>query len=409
MSEKRGELTGRQEVQKAPETQEGKFEILADRESRKLLWDRVNRMVDGVARMRGEPPTLLFLDKSARPISWMFRARWKHRFPDVKIPDIRYAGIGRRQIFELDNDFVELHRDLGGILITETGPSGGKYLREFYGSPMQVVSASDSQAAFTKRKFFETAKGHGLLEEYESRVEELASRYHDLDGRQVIVVDDYSTEGTTQLLAEFLLQDALPTAVVNGVHLFSSNEKDAMPWLQMQGMAGVVEFAEQEDFLVTPLTRESFTRVRGEVRDRLDAYEHEDLQRQIQRYRKDLDVVGEAIAKTADEKYATVRSTISRIRELLSKAEKITDQVKRAQAYRAVEGAAFDFANQFRTIKVEIRELWNFQSPVLWVDRNYLLAAEMLASFVSFEEVKAQSSALRSELTALAKLEADQL
>lgn len=397
----------RGDAEKTPEQREAKFEILADRESRKMLWDRVNRLVDAAARQRFGVPVMVFLDKSARPLSWMFRARWQKRFPDTPVPEIRYMALGRRQVLEDNTDLVELHQDMSATLVTEENPWSGKRLREMYGASMQLTSAHDAAAKLLREKFFEEAGGHGLLDEYRARVGEIAGRYADLKDKRIIVVDDYSSTGASKVLAEFLLQDAIPGAVVQGVNLYDGSEVGKIPWIQTQGLAGVVELAGQQDLLAAPLNRETFEKVRSEIEARVSAYENGQLQDEIRTYRDRLDRLDAKLAE-GGSKFDEASGWVADGRRMLDDAGHAGDRTKRVKAYGALAETSVQLYDRFDRYKENHPTLRNTLCPTFWVNADYPKAVEILNSLTSFEEIKAKSDGLRTEIAALAKLEADQ-
>ena len=53
--------------------------------------------------------TIYFLDKSARPLAFLFRHTWRHLMPDVPLPQIRYINIGLSQ-----DEMIEVYNDTVG-------------------------------------------------------------------------------------------------------------------------------------------------------------------------------------------------------------------------------------------------------------------------------------------------------
>lgn len=395
------------EVEKSHEGEEKNFEILRDKEVRELLWDRVNRLVDGVANQRFQTPVLMFLDKSARPLSWMFRARWKHRFPDRPVPRVRYAAVGRRQMLEGETDMIVLHQDLGDTLVTETSPWGGKRLREIYGAPMQIVSGADLLAQFAKEKLFED--GHGVRDEYDARVRELAGRYADLKDEKIFVVDEYSETGTSQLLTELMLQDALPNANVHGLHLFGAEEQKAIPWLQHQGLAGVVELAGQDELLASPLTRENFERVRTEMAARTEEYDRTNFTYDRETFLGRLDDFERNMRDSDAPERESFLATVGELKARCAAADRIADLVERLRAYEKIRSISSELYGRFSALQDANPALREVRFPLFWLNPSFLKSAETLAMLTSFEDVKTKSDALREELVALARLDRDQL
>lgn len=73
--------------------------MIISEEKRRELSEAAERFVQDVHE-RGYD-SLVFLDKSARPYAALFRARWKTLYAKEKMPDIRFANIGREKVFEI--------------------------------------------------------------------------------------------------------------------------------------------------------------------------------------------------------------------------------------------------------------------------------------------------------------------
>lgn len=86
-------------------------------EQKSLLTKRTDELIDELQKSNVQ--MLIFMDRSARPLSWMFRDQWKKRFPDTQSPMIKFVNIGREKgdvvgwgnasyITEYDDDGEEL-------------------------------------------------------------------------------------------------------------------------------------------------------------------------------------------------------------------------------------------------------------------------------------------------------------
>lgn len=74
------------------EQEQFSYKIIESRRLKEELHDRTKKLVDRV--VKEDIDTLVFLDKSARPISWLFRELWKVEQPDKKSPDIKFVNFG---------------------------------------------------------------------------------------------------------------------------------------------------------------------------------------------------------------------------------------------------------------------------------------------------------------------------
>lgn len=70
-----------------------RYIIFSNEEKRRIFTTEIAIFVGGVALV--QPDVLLYLDKSARPISWVVNSVMKARFPDKKRPETKYLHFGR--------------------------------------------------------------------------------------------------------------------------------------------------------------------------------------------------------------------------------------------------------------------------------------------------------------------------
>lgn len=145
----------------------------------------LGKLSDLIETAVGDPDnrvdTLVFLDKSARPLSWMMREFWDEMAPQerdaetgelrtVPMPDIKFANIDR--LFWREDPAEEIS-------------DGG----------MREPSDDDIEGL---RHIF-------------SRNEQ-----HSLDGKNILLVDEQSESGDTLTVAQNLFRRAFPDATVNG-------------------------------------------------------------------------------------------------------------------------------------------------------------------------------------------------
>lgn len=85
----------------ARETTRKKFEykyIIG--EAQEFLVKRANELVSQV--ISNQSNVLVFLDRSARPASWIFEAFWSAKFPDTQIPPIIFICTGKKDLKKID-------------------------------------------------------------------------------------------------------------------------------------------------------------------------------------------------------------------------------------------------------------------------------------------------------------------
>jgi len=161
--------------------QEAKYFLTIDE-----LIDQTNRFMESFAEMRKKdklPETVFFLDKSARPLAYMFRHLFPHYCPSTPLPKIRYINIG------------------GG------GASHEPFSISFDGDP--------------------------------EIIKKIYGKHINLQGR-IAVVDEYTyrTEGGTLQKATKMIREAFPQAEV-----FPLKAYDKLPnWYQIPEYIGVEEY-----------------------------------------------------------------------------------------------------------------------------------------------------------------------
>lgn len=142
-------------------------------------------------RTREIPDTVIFLDKSARPLAWMMRELWDRLALDdegnvAKQPDIKFLNIDRNQWVNT------LDPQGNGILdVDRVDDSDIRSLRSIFVSPR--------------------LKKDGLTEEIDNSPSSL-------DGKTILVVDEVHSTGRTLQIAEDMLGRAFPSAKIAGAH-----------------------------------------------------------------------------------------------------------------------------------------------------------------------------------------------
>ena len=159
------------------------FSILNDPEQRKLLAEKVMELVEQVSNENIK--NLVYLDKSARPISTLFIDLWKKRYPDKELPLINFINVG-----------------------TETGAM----FKEKLGDDYMSRSYTDDKR---HDEFLKNLSDNKILEVVgEDKVKEIKDKYSYLslakDGTIVQLVEEYSNTGESMSLAKRILETAFP-------------------------------------------------------------------------------------------------------------------------------------------------------------------------------------------------------
>ncbi|MEI6510692.1 MAG: hypothetical protein WCO25_01465 [Candidatus Uhrbacteria bacterium] len=165
------------------------FRIVRDSHVRRLLRDRTEAIVE--AAYHNGTHALVFLDKSARPISWLVREVWKKNHGMLNRPQIRFMNVGK--------------------------PEGGRLAID---APRSV---SPDAVAELRRLF--------------------GSQFADKD---VMIVDDLSATGKTLETATRVFQEAFPSARVMTTFVSDAEDmpEDRFPWSEIPGSTDVLELSE---------------------------------------------------------------------------------------------------------------------------------------------------------------------
>lgn len=100
------EIVPKREVKKSKETIGVHYEILLDPEMRKNLLERMDQFIKNI--LKTDVQIIVFLDKSARPLSWLFQKRFQKLFPEKEMPKIHFINIGGSDVghegYNLEHD-----------------------------------------------------------------------------------------------------------------------------------------------------------------------------------------------------------------------------------------------------------------------------------------------------------------
>lgn len=147
---------------------------------------------DSPERSLQVPDSIIYLDKSARPVAWMMDAFWNQIAADgVDQPDKEFLNIDRLDWFSRtgaeikDND-------------TEMGPA------DFDIRKVSQESIDRLRAYFTEGELTEDG--------WQDEVWSLPTR---LDGKNVLIMDEVINQGATLAIAQQVLKRAIPEAVIS--------------------------------------------------------------------------------------------------------------------------------------------------------------------------------------------------
>lgn len=145
------------------------------------------------------PDVAIFLDKSARPVSWLVDALWDQFAGEDSVkPDYDFLNIDRVTWFRRQ-----------GYSLSESESSLGP-------SDFDIDKVSDEDIARIRAIFVE---GDLDRDNWQDDVWNLGTR---LDGKNVLVVDEVKNKGGTLSIATQLLHRAIPEATFSGTYFWKS-------------------------------------------------------------------------------------------------------------------------------------------------------------------------------------------
>jgi hypoxanthine phosphoribosyltransferase len=145
------------------------------------------------------PDTVIWLDKSARPVSWFVDAFWEQFAVDGAVkPDYEFLNIDR------ENWFVKQGHDMFAAA-TRLGPS------DFDIDKVPQKELAALRAIFTVGELTE--------DNWEEEVWSLRTR---LDGQNILIVDEVKNKGGTLSIATQLLRKIIPDSVVSGSYFWKT-------------------------------------------------------------------------------------------------------------------------------------------------------------------------------------------
>lgn len=160
---------------------------------------------------RPKPDHVIYLDKSARPVSWIVNEFWKD-FSDEQRPEHSYLNIDRLPWLRR----AGLELDMAGYLEDKDGQSRKPNFNDFVKNVDKIP-----QETFAKVRALYVEGGIETDDPME--VMKLPTK---LDGKNLLIVDEVKDTGVTLDIAKYILKRAIPElASVNGEYFWSPGFK----------------------------------------------------------------------------------------------------------------------------------------------------------------------------------------
>lgn len=154
---------------------------LKNPEVRSRILERGKELVEFVKKSNFE--TLVFIDRSARPISWIFDEFWIKLFPDEAKPESIFINLGQKDLRK------KYMKGLGSAMSTMGNQFVGLYDTE------------ENIALFKQRLRSDKDAGLQLHRELGAEGEEK------LRSRKVLIIDESEFEGVSRLFAEEIIDE----------------------------------------------------------------------------------------------------------------------------------------------------------------------------------------------------------
>ena len=157
---------------------------------------------DGSSEKEGsfKPDTILFLDKSARPVSWFMQRFWKDlAVEDSKKPDFTFLNIDRTDVY----NYLGVSNNDGRSLET------GKVL-----TPLdfdRIIKDPDSKQMLDNIvNSIRALYVEGDIDPNKDINEQIWSMKTKLDGKDLLIIDETERSGSTMHIAKKLMELAIP-------------------------------------------------------------------------------------------------------------------------------------------------------------------------------------------------------
>lgn len=389
---------------------ERRYEILESEYARTEIKERMHRLLENVHEQGVD--TLLFLDRSARPLSWMFREAWKLKYPDEQVPDVKFANVGT------SNHINEGHGDsLKKVNLNNTE----------FDNHQDLLWKSESDGRWIESKDIPRVWRDAIGEQPEV-VDEIRSIYKkELADKAVLIVDELAASGKTQAIALETFRQAFPDSIWQATTFFKSEgnwyperDQEKLPWFRVEGMAGVVELPESE-YLSSTLNQEHVDVIQAKLQREIDQLVSEALDL-VKPFRELLQSAGDFISElqdgedVKDEQIQALQKIIVHLVHLERLYDRFQhegtlesfDEQTNAQTWRGFYDAISDQSlgqldpeslERLRRIRNQVRG----ESPY----SNKLSYAKTIAKvrdqYDDVDDLKRKSKKLRDELKKLAK------
>jgi hypothetical protein len=216
------------------EPEKVQYNILESKEGRQLILERTDKLIDLVQEQN--IASLVFFDRSARPLSWIFRERWKHRLSNQKQPKVHFLNIGRS--VNNSTEMGRLREYVGTVASQRSSP----------GEPLEIVTLVSAQE---RRPSVSLTTLPDMIPD---AMRHLRSAYPPTPGEgSTLLIDEVAESGLSLDVGLLLFASAHPDHDVAATHLFRDREWKSVPWLHLDDRE-LTGMHDDDTILAKPIT-----------------------------------------------------------------------------------------------------------------------------------------------------------
>lgn len=223
------------------------FLRLNNREWRREVLERVDQLIEQIKDNNIEE--LIFLDKSARPISWLLRDRLKHKNPEAKLPKIKYIDLGLREkkgeILGAETIVEQLFKEAESLYLSIEEERRREYSddNEWWWKNIFFAQGDIVEGEIWMSRKHISRLWQDIMRQHPELIEQIRALYGNKLGK-TLIIDDLLFSGGTLRTAVATFTEAYPESDVYGVHFFNQEHKSPetqIPWFKKQHMIGIEE------------------------------------------------------------------------------------------------------------------------------------------------------------------------
>ncbi len=230
------------------------YKVMKSKEERRIVSERMFEFLEQIKE--NDIDSLIFLDRSARPLSWLFIEMWKRRFKDLDMPTVRYANIGRASGYT-DGDSRLTPALRSDAVVVE---SLKNYVNEFASHTFIDIDMVPEQ--FIEHVSSEKKPLQQLRENYKNQ----------FSGQRILIIDEFSDTGGTLMTAQALFDSAFPDAAGVQATAFLTREQvhsRQMSWsTSTTRYVPVLELFDNEKLLTAKISEKNVKLIQKEVEKR---------------------------------------------------------------------------------------------------------------------------------------------